>query len=710
MPRGATRCSMAPGPMSLYDPSRADRAAPAAPGQSQGRRGLLRHLPWEIRLSFLAIFYLGPPALLIIAATLAYYTLRIPDPMALRLKDQAPVVRVLASDGSLLSERGGGDAYVPIDLLPRHLIDAVIATEDRRFFKHWGIDPSGMIRAAFTNLSQGRLAQGGSTLTQQLAKNLFLGSERTWARKVEELILALWLEVRLGKRNILELYLNRVYFGAGAYGVETAAQRFFAKSARHVTLGEAAMLAGLLKAPSKYSPASHPPMARERANNVLVKMVEAGFISREAGEEAARETPQFLGLVQRTRSGVEYAVDAALERLPALVAAPSSDLVIETTIDPGLQHRIQALVQTVLANEGAAANAGQAGVVLMDRDGAIRALVGGRSYAESQFNRAIKARRQPGSAFKMFVYLAALESGLTPDSTVLDLPILGSGWSPRNEGAGYRGSVTLRDALALSMNAAAARLNMTVGPRKTAAVAQRLGIRSPLRADASLALGTSEVSLIELTGAYGVLANGGRSVDAHIVRRVRTAGGKALFERDHPEPAKVVVAPVHVAAMNDMLGAVLASGTGKRAALPGHAAAGKTGTSQDFRDAWFVGYAGEFVAGVWVGNDDGRPMHRVMGGSLPARLWHDIMLTALEGRTPALLSGTARKSIAEATAAAVSASSGPLLPREPIGADFVERAIADDEPAPEPPPAAPQMATDWLSKAKGLLRELGFGT
>jgi penicillin-binding protein 1A len=329
-----------------------------------------------------------------------------------------------------------------------------------------------------------------------------------------------------------------------------------------------------------------------------------------------------------------------------------------------------------------------------------------RSYAESQFNRAIKARRQPGSAFKMFVYLAALESGMTPDSTVLDLPILGSGWSPRNDGAGYRGSVTLRDALALSMNAAAARLNITVGPRKTAAVAQRLGIRSALRADASLALGTSEVTLIELTGAYGVLANGGRAVDTHIVRRVRTAAGKVLYER-LPEAAKVLVAPVHVTAMNEMLSAVLSSGTGKRAALPGHAAAGKTGTSQDFRDAWFVGYAGEFIAGVWVGNDDGRPMHRVMGGSLPARLWRDIMLAALEPGTPAPLSGTAHKSIAEAATGATPPANGPLLPREPIGTDFVERAIADDEPAPEPSPVAPQ--TGWVSKAKGLLRQLGFG-
>src|SRR5499427_1814119 len=284
---------MAPGAMSLHDPRTADRAAPAALGQSQGTRGLLRRLPWEIRLSFLGIFYLGPPTLIILATTLAYYTLRIPDPMALRLKDQAPVVRVIAIDGSLLSERGGGDAYIPIDLMPPHLIDAVIATEDRRFFKHWGIDPSGMIRAAFTNLSQGRLAQGGSTLTQQLAKNLFLGSERTWARKIEELTLALWLEARLGKRNILELYLNRVYFGAGAYGVETAAQRFFAKSARDVTLSEAAVLAGLLKAPSKFSPSANPALARARARNVLDLMVKGGFLSAQQADEAARADTKF---------------------------------------------------------------------------------------------------------------------------------------------------------------------------------------------------------------------------------------------------------------------------------------------------------------------------------------------------------------------------------------------------------------------------------
>jgi penicillin-binding protein 1A len=319
-------------------------------------------------------------------------------------------------------------------------------------------------------------------------------------------------------------------------------------------------------------------------------------------------------------------------------------------------------------------------------------VVGGRSYAESQFNRALKARRQPGSAFKMFVYLAALESGLRPDSTVLDLPILGAGWSPRNEGAGYRGSVTLREALAQSMNAAAARLHMTVGARTTAAVARRLGIRSPLRAEASLALGTSEVTPIELTAAYGVLANGGRAVGPHLIGRVRTGSGRVLFER-REEPAVELVAPSNVAAMNDMLNAVLVSGTGKRAALPGVPAAGKTGTSQDFRDAWFVGYTEQFVAGVWIGNDDGRAMNKVVGGSLPARLWHDVMLAAHEG-------GSASASLV----ARAQSGAQPLLPRERIGSDFVDRMAGGDRSAAAPPADPPADRGGWLGTAKDLLR------
>jgi penicillin-binding protein 1A len=340
----------------------------------------------------------------------------------------------------------------------------------------------------------------------------------------------------------------------------------------------------------------------------------------------------------------------------------------------------------------------------MDLDGGIRAIVGGRSYAESQYNRALKAKRQPGSAFKPFVYLAALESGLTPDSKVLDLPILGAGWSPRNEGGGYRGAVTLRDALAHSMNAAAARLNMSVGPAKTAAIARRLGIRSPLRADASLALGTSEVSLVELTGAYGVLANGGSVLEPHLIRRVRTGSGAVLMER-REERSRQIVAPHHVAAMQDMLSAVLTSGTARHAALPNHPAAGKTGTSQDFRDAWFVGYTARYVAGVWVGNDDATPMNRVMGGSLPARLWRDLMLAAHENRTlPAVPADPGARPIAAALPASASPPTAPLMPRERIASQFIERATGDSTAAAAPSPLS--TIRHWASEAKARLRDL----
>ena len=677
-------------------PSQGDNGAgPRGPypiGTGEPRGGLLARLPWELRLLVRAPLYLGLPAAIAMAGAFVYYTAVIPNPMVLRHKERTPVVRVLARDGSLLAERGSAEAYAPIDLLPRHLLDAVVATEDRRFFEHWGLDPSGLARAAFTNLRAGRVAQGGSTITQQLAKNLFLSSERTLARKVEEVVLALWLELRLGKRNILELYLNRVYFGAGAWGVETAAQRFFGKSARQVTVAEAAVLAGLLKAPSKFSPAWNPDSARARARNVLAKMVEAGFLTAEAGEAAARAGVHFTDNAnQRDQSGVDYAVDAALERLAPLIGPGVRELVVETTIDGALQRRAQGLVHELLEGEGRRIDAAQAGFVLLDLDGGMRVLVGGRSYAESQFNRALKAKRQPGSAFKMFVYLAALESGLRPDSIVQDLPILGSGWSPRNEGSGYKGSVTLRDALAQSMNAAAARLHMSVGPKKTAAVAHRLGIRSELREDASLALGTSEVTLVELTSAYGAIANAGRTLESHIVRRVRTSAGEVLYQRK-PEAGRIVVSPANVAALNDMLGAVVTAGTGKRAALKGHAVAGKTGTSQDFRDAWFVGYTGQFVAGAWVGNDDGRPMNKVMGGSLPARLWRDVMQVAHEGRASVALAAPVPPTVAAA----------PLMPAERIDPDFVERALGRRVVA-EPKPKG------WLgTQMDGLMRGLGL--
>jgi penicillin-binding protein 1A len=408
-------------------------------------------------------------------------------------------------------------------------------------------------------------------------------------------------------------------------------------------------------------------------------MVEGGLLSPQQADAAAGAEVRFAEAAHRGETCFDYAVDAVLERLPPLIGSPASEVIVESTIDRNLQCRAQALVHDTLEKEGAEARASQGGLIMLDTQGGIRAVVGGRDHAESQFNRALKAKRQPGSAFKMFVYLAALESGLRPDSTVLDLPILGSGWSPRNEGAGYRGAVTMREALARSMNAAAARLNLRVGPHKTAAAARRLGIHSPLREDASLALGTSEVTLLELTAAYAALARGGRTCEPYLIQRVRNSAGAILYQRP-PAAGALVIAPAEVAGLNDMLHAVLTSGTGRRAALPYHPAAGKTGTSQDFRDAWFVGYTAHFVAGVWVGNDDNRSMHQVMGGSLPAKIWHDSMLIAHAGLAPVALPGVAQG------AAAATAQSGagmppghaPMLPHEPIGADFVARAIAAD--------------------------------
>ncbi len=704
--------------MGLFRPRSRQEAHAAPAGPPARRHGILqrlfRRLPWEIRLALLAPIRLALPACIGIACALVYYTVIIPDPRTLRQKERPPAVRILDRDGALLAERGGGEAYAPIDTLPRHLVDALVAAEDRRFYEHWGVDPIGLARAAYANLRVGRVVQGGSTLTQQLAKNLFLSSTRTVGRKLEELLLALWLEVRLSKRDILEIYLNRVYFGSGAYGVETAAQRFFGKPASALTLAESAMLAGLVKAPSKFSPASNPDLARQRARHVLGKMVEAGLLTAEQGEQAMGSPIGFAdNLQQREASGVEYAVDAVLERLPFLVDSEGRELIVETTIDGRLQRRAQAIVHDLITGEGRAADASQAGLALLDLQGGMRVLVGGRSYVDSQFNRALKAKRQPGSAFKPFVYLAALERGMLPDSVVQDLPILGSGWSPRNEGGVYRGAVSLRSALALSMNAAAARLNMMVGPRRTAAVAHRLGIQSELRAEGSLALGTSEVTLLELTGAYGVLANGGRSVAPHIINRVRTGSGRVIYERAEDD-TKVLVAPAQVGALNDMLNAALVTGTGRRAALPRHPAAGKTGTSQDFRDAWFLGYTAHFVAGVWVGNDDGRSMDRVMGGTLPARLWREVMLLAHDGLSPRALPGTAPaiSTVAGANGSVIEPSSfgRPQLGGEPAEPDLIARVIAEDAIGRTQQAGAEGAARTWTGAAMDSLRRgLGFG-
>ena len=610
---------------------------------THGKRGLLSRLTWKRRALILVPFFGCVTVLTGVTAMMVYYTITFPNPLSLRNKERAPVIRILARDGSVLAERGAAHDYMPLDLLPRHVQAAVVATEDRRFYEHHGLDPVGLFRALFANLRAGRFAQGGSTLTQQLAKNLFLTPERTIARKFEELGLALWLELRLSKADILELYLNRVYFGGGAYGIEAASQRYFDKSARELTLSEAALIAGLLKAPSKYSPAASPGAARARGRVVLAKMVEAGVISPADERKALAERIIFYEpKVQKDTTGVAYAIDFVLERLPPLLGGGHAEVVVETTLDADLQKRAYEIVAKNLAQKGESLGASQAAVVMLDADGGIRALVGGRDYAESQFNRAAKARRQPGSAFKPFVYLAALEAGMTPDSITYDLPLTINGWSPRNDNGQYVGEITLRRALAQSVNTVAVRLNQDVGRGSTIAVARRLGIKSELREGPSLALGTSEVSLLEMTGAYTVFGNGGMGVEPHAIRRVRMSSGRVLYARELPRTIQAVD-PVNVGAMNDMLNAALVSGTGRRAALVNHPAAGKTGTTQDFRDAWFIGYTNHLTAGVWVGNDNGKPMNHATGGGLPAEIWQQLMQVAHEGKAPLALPGTVRQ-------------------------------------------------------------------
>ena len=585
---------------------------------------------------------------IVLGAATVYFISQVPDPIIAALDDRPPNVTVLAEDGTVLAERGLRRGHVRLDALPPYLIQAVIATEDRRFYSHWGIDPLGLMRASFRNASAGSVVEGGSTITQQLAKNLFLSPKRTMMRKLQEVIYAVWLEQRFTKDEILELYINRVYFGGGTYGVEAASRHYFGKSARFVTLSQAALLAGLLKAPSRYAPTRSIKLAAARVDEVLENMVEAGFLSPEAARSASQQPLKLSAKGDDT--GYPYPVDWVAELLPEFVGDHDGDLIVETTIDAGLQRVSQQALRHMLDEEGPELHAGEGAVVVLDPMGGVKALVGGRSYSTSPFDRALKALRQPGSAFKPFVFLAALESGYTPDSLAYDGPTTIAGWSPKNYTGIYQGEITLRDSIAQSINTVAVRLASEVGPWKVVRTARRLGIQSKLHDNPSIALGTAEVTLLELTGAYTPFANGGQGVLPHIITRVRDGDGKVIYERQRSTSGQVVALPF-VAAMNDMLNATVVRGTGKQAAIPEHICAGKTGTTQSFRDAWFVGYTAHYVGGVWIGNDDGSRMRKVTGGTLPARLWHEIMLSAHQDKTPLPLPGTRGPRLQEVVAA-----------------------------------------------------------
>lgn len=557
------------------------------------------------------------------SAALAWVALGIPNTSGLWRAAAGPSVTVLDANRSVLATRGavyGND--VPLEKMSPYLPLAVIATEDRRFYGHWGLDPVSVMRALFNNIEEGHVVEGGSTITQQLAKNVFLTPERTFKRKLEEAMLALWLEWRFTKDQILALYLNRVYFGAGTYGVEAAARRYFDKPPSQLTLAESALLAGLLKAPSRFAPTNDPDLARKRAALVLDAMLEAGFITKEARTKAGR-TP--LKLAAGTRSmGAQYFADWVLDTLPDLIGPTRGELVVETTLHLPFQRAAERAVDRALEATGQALGASQVALVSIDRDGAIRAMVGGRAYGASQFNRATQAKRQPGSAFKPFVYLAALEHGRTPSWHINDAPIQIGHWSPANFGGGHKGDVTLETALAESINTVAVRLTESIGREAVIETAQRLGIHSPLAPVPSLALGTQEVGLLELTSAYVPFARAGELPRVHGIERVLTRQGRVLYMAKAVPMARVV-ASADAGAMNAMLRAALLRGTGLKARLSNRDAAGKTGTSGDFRDAWFVGYTADLVTGVWVGNDDGTPMRKVTGGGLPAEIWHAYM-------------------------------------------------------------------------------------
>ncbi len=603
MPRTTRVGAAAADPAAAMSPLR-----PADPPARKRRFGLLR---WTA----LTAIWTGLAGIVL----LLWFARDLPQPEDAITAARRPSLALLDRGGQTFANFGDivGDK-LKLSELPAYLPEAAVAVEDRHFWRHPGIDPVGLARAGWVDLMAGHIVQGGSTITQQVAKTLFLTNARTLRRKVQEMLLTLWLEHHFSKREILEIWLNRVYLGSGAWGVDAAARVYFGVSARHVSLWQAAMLAGLPRAPSRFNPRSDPEAAVARAKQVLAAMVENGAITAAQAQQAAAAIR--LPSSPPVASGwfADWAADLAQPLLPN-----NADAAVHTTLDLRLQAVAEARLSALLDGPGAAADVSQGAVVVLDAaSGAVRAMVGGRDYRQSPFNRAVLARRQPGSAFKPFVWLAALRKGVRPDDKVLDAPIRIGDWSPADFERRFLGEITVEEALAQSVNTAAVRLLLQAGgPRVVIMAARSLGITDKLPDDASLALGTGEVGLLEMTAAYAAFFNGGMRVTPFAIAAVQTDGHVMSAGHSAPEAA---VEPDQAGTMSRMLGAVVSRGTGRAAAIPGRTVAGKTGTTQDYRDAWFVGCVGGTVIGVWLGNDDNRPMRDVQGGGLPARLFHDI--------------------------------------------------------------------------------------
>lgn len=551
---------------------------------------------------------------------------RVPDGVDLWAVNREASVIILDRNGRELAHRGSryGQA-VAVDELPPYLVKAILSTEDRRFYEHRGVDLRGTLRALITNIRAGHVREGGSTITQQLARNLFLSARQTYTRKAKEALLALWIEGRYSKDQILTLYLNRIYFGAGAYGVEQAARTYFGKSAREVSLAEAVMLAGLPKAPSSLAPTQNPFGAQNRANEVLENLREIGAVTEFEAREARLNPPVITGGDRNANLGwfFDYAAGAARAR----ANGREGDLIVTTTLDAKMQRDAEAAIASVIGVESRIAGADQAALIAYDVNGAMRAMVGGRSYLESQFNRATQALRQPGSAFKPFVYAAAMEAGLSPQSSYVDQPIDIDGWQPKNYGEGYQGRMRLTEAVAKSVNTIAVQVTEEIGREKVAEMARRLGVRSDIPVVASIALGGVNVTLEELTAAYLPFANGGLAPAPYAIERIEDQNYEVIYQHKNTQPRRVLD-PKVAEAMNHLLFQVMHSGTGASASLGARVAAGKTGTTNDWRDAWFIGYTAQLVAGVWVGNDDYRPMDHVTGGKEPAQIWKAFMVAA----------------------------------------------------------------------------------
>ena len=556
------------------------------------------------------------------------------------LKTQDLAVTFLDRYGQEIGRRGLNldDSY-KLEDFPDYMIKAALATEDRRFYEHWGIDPIGTFRALLVNAQGGGVVQGGSSITQQLAKNIFLTNERSIERKIKEAFLAIWLEFHLTKDEILKLYLDRAYMGGGAHGIVAAAEYYFGKPAKDLTLAEAAMLAGLFKAPTKYAPHVNLPAARARANEVLRNMVEAGFLT-EGQIQTARRNP--AAPINRNRETTpDFYLDWAFQQVKALAAEKKLGnervLIVKTPLDTTLQRHAERTLEDMLRQHGRQYKAGQGAIVVLDVDGAVRAMVGGRDYGQSQFNRATDALRQPGSSFKPFVYSAALTTNpkLHPGSIVVDKPICLGNWCPQNYGRSFSGSMPLVSAMARSINSIPVWMSLEIGKGNAKAgraviidTAKRMGLTHPLTDSSSLPIGAAEATVIDMAASYAVFANGGKRATPYATWEVRSSSGDIVYRHERDVAPKQVLETRVVNHMNVLLNKVVEEGTGKRAALEGIKAAGKTGTTNGYRDAWFVGYTGNMAAAVWYGNDDHSSMNDMTGGTLPAMTWHEVMTVA----------------------------------------------------------------------------------